>query len=298
MPTPPNDLDRLQRNREIAESFGDDPERYDRSRPSYPAVLVQRVLAAGPGRDVLDVGTGTGITARLFQAAGCTVLGVEVDERMAEFARRAGTVVEVSPIEAWDPAGRSFDAVVAGQCWHWVVPVAGAVKAAEALRPGGLFAAFWNVQQPSPEAAAAFAQAYRRHAPEQPYQRPGFDFVRAYLGMCERTAQGLRAVDGAFGEPEIWRFEWDQTYTRDEWLDVVPTHGGFSLIPRHQQVALLAELGHAIDELGGGFEMHYTTVALTATRFPSSPARGEPHAPSAMTVPGATDKERAPTPEA
>ncbi|WP_245547159.1 class I SAM-dependent methyltransferase [Nocardia brevicatena] len=102
-------------HRRMAESFGVDPERYDRARPRYPDALVERIIAAAPGLDVLDVGCGTGIEARQFQAAGCTVLGVDPDARMAEFARRTGIEVEVSTFEAWDPANRMFDAVVAGQ---------------------------------------------------------------------------------------------------------------------------------------------------------------------------------------
>ena len=305
MPILPNPPAQLHKNRQVAESFGEDPARYDRARPSYPAALMQRILAASPGRpggdgdatpEILDVGIGTGIVARLLRAAGCTVLGVEADERMAEFARQGGTEVEVATIEAWDPAGRTFDALVAGQSWHWVDPIVGAAKAAEVLRPGGLFAAFWNVHQPEPAAAAAFAEAYRRHAPELPALRPGVDPVQAYLGFCAKVGDGLRAIDGAFGEPEIWRFDWDQTYTRDEWLDVVPTHGGHSLISAEQRDALFGALGDVIDGLGGSFEAHYTTLAVAATRFPSSPARGEPHALSATNVPGATDREGDPTP--
>ncbi|MFB9838760.1 class I SAM-dependent methyltransferase, partial [Actinoallomurus acaciae] len=121
--------------REMAESFGVDPERYDRARPRYPDALVERIVAASPGPRVLDVGCGTGIEARQFQAAGCTVLGVDPDARMAGFARRTGVEVEVATFETWDPAGRVFDAVVAGQAWHWVDPVAGAAKAAQVLRP-------------------------------------------------------------------------------------------------------------------------------------------------------------------
>ena len=45
---------------------------------------------------------------------------------MADFARRTGIEVEVATFEAWDSAGRTFDAVAAGQAWHWVDPVAGA----------------------------------------------------------------------------------------------------------------------------------------------------------------------------
>ena len=79
----------------MAESFGEDAERYDRTRPPYPGVLVDWIVAASPGRDVLDVGCGTGIAARQIQAAGAVVLGVEPDARMAEFARRTG--IETAP---------------------------------------------------------------------------------------------------------------------------------------------------------------------------------------------------------
>src|SRR4051794_2410725 len=150
------------RHRGVAESFGVDAERFDRTRPSYPDALVARVVAAIPGADVLDVGCGTGIEARQFRAAGCTVLGVEPDARMAEFARRSGVEVDVATFEAWDPAGRHFDAVVAGTAWHWVDPVAGAAKAARVLRPGGRLAPFHHVFESPPEVTEAFAEAYRR----------------------------------------------------------------------------------------------------------------------------------------
>ncbi|MFY1631656.1 class I SAM-dependent methyltransferase, partial [Solwaraspora sp. WMMB335] len=143
MPTVPQEQSRpsrpeLHQARQVAESFGAEAERYDRARPRYPDALVDRIVAASPGPDVLDVGCGTGIEARQFQSANCTVLGVDPDVRMAEFARRSGVEVEVATFEDWDPAGRVFDAVVAGQAWHWVHPVAGATKAAQVLRPGGL----------------------------------------------------------------------------------------------------------------------------------------------------------------
>src|SRR4029453_7083411 len=111
---------------------------------------VERIVAASPGRDVLDVGCGTGVAARQFQAAGCTVLGIEPDARMPDFARRRGVEVETATFEAWDPAGRTFDAVVAGTAWHWVDPVAGAAKAGRILRPGGVLAPVGHVSQLPP----------------------------------------------------------------------------------------------------------------------------------------------------
>src|SRR5690242_18813267 len=148
--------------REVAESFGAEASRYDRARPSYPAALVERIVAASPGRRVLDVGCGTGIVARQFQAAGCEVLGVDPDARMAGHARERGLQVEVATFETWATNGRAFDTVVSGQAWHWVDPVAGAAKAASALRRGGRFAVFWNVFQPPADLGKAIAELYRR----------------------------------------------------------------------------------------------------------------------------------------
>ncbi|HUD80594.1 MAG TPA: methyltransferase domain-containing protein [Streptosporangiaceae bacterium] len=78
-------------HREVAESFGSDAARYDRARPSYPGALIDRIIAGSPGADVLDVGCGTGIAARQFQAAGCRVLGVDPDPRVADLTRIGAT---------------------------------------------------------------------------------------------------------------------------------------------------------------------------------------------------------------
>ncbi|WP_327003082.1 class I SAM-dependent methyltransferase [Dactylosporangium sp. NBC_01737] len=252
-------------HRQVAESFGVDAERYDRTRPTYPEAMVDRIVAASPGPDVLDVGAGTGIAARQFAAAGCRVLGVEPDARMAAFARRAGLPVEVSTFEAWDPAGRRFDAVVAGQAWHWVDPLAGAAAAARVLRPGGRLAVFWNAFQAQPEAAEAFAAVYRRVLPGS-LAAAGFGPAPAggpYAAMCAAAADGVRAA-GGFGEPEQWRFDWDVTYTRDQWLDQLPTFGGHTTLEPEQLERVLEGFGAAVDALGGSFAAHYSTVVVTA----------------------------------
>jgi SAM-dependent methyltransferase len=254
--------------RQIAESFGIDPERYDRTRPRYPGALVDRIVASSPGPDFLDVGAGTGIDARQFQAAGAVVLGIDPDARMADFARRTGVEVEVATIEAWDPAGRDFDAVVAGQTWHWVDPVAGAAKAAQVLRPGGRLAVFWNVFQPPPEAVEAFAAVHDRVLPGSlasgAYRREA-SALDLYSPILTKTADGIRAA-GALGDPEQWRYDWDRSYTRDEWLDVLPTQGLYTQLPPDTLAELLAGIGAAVDALGGSFTMAYTTVAVTAAR--------------------------------
>jgi SAM-dependent methyltransferase len=227
--------------------------------------MVDRIVAASPGPEVLDVGIGTGIAARQFRAAGCRVLGVEVDARMAGLARRGGFEVEAAAFEAWDPAGREFDAVVSGQAWHWVDPVAGAAKAAQALRPGGRLAVFWNAGQPQPDMTEAFAAVYRRVMPDLPFNPWAMPASDAYSVLCTRAADGIREAR-TFGDPEQWRFGWERSYTRDQWLDQLLTLGGHTQLPPAQLEELLAGTGAAIDATGGSFTMRYTAVVVTAAR--------------------------------
>lgn len=255
------------RQRQIAESFGVDAERYDRTRPAYPDALVERIIAAAPGPDVLDVGCGTGTAARQFQAAGCRVLGVEPDERMAGFARHSGVETEVSTFETWDPVGRTFDAVIAGTAWHWVDPAAGAAKAAEVLRHRGRLAVFGHVFQLPPDVADAFAAVYQRVMPDSPFdvramKQGALDgYQRMYAGFADAIAE-----TAGFGGIEQWRFDWERSYTRDEWLEQMPTSGGLTRLPPDRLAEVLDGVGAAVDALGGSFTMPYATVTVTARR--------------------------------
>ena len=265
-PPPPE----LHKARLIAESFGTDAPGYDRARPGYPDALVARIVAESPGPDVLDVGCGTGIAARQFQAAGCAVLGVEPDARMAGFARARGLPVEVATFEAWDPAGRKFDAVIAAQSWHWVDPVTGAAKAAQVLRPSGRLAIFSHVYEPPAEVAGPFAAARRRVVPDAPFANlPARRPLDLYQSAYAKFADKIRET-GQFREPEQWRFDWEQSYTRDQYLALLPTTGGLTRLLPGQLADILGEVGTAIDTLGGAFTMSYTTLAATAARVSAS----------------------------
>jgi hypothetical protein len=162
---------------------------------------------------------------------------------------------------------------VLDETWHWVDPVAGAAKAAQALRPAGRLALLWNAFQPPAELADAFGAVYRRVLPDLPIFSRAMPGLDAYSVICAKAADGMRAVDG-FDDPKQWRFDWEQSYTRDEWLDQLPTFGGHSAFPPGKLDELLAGLGAAIDAVGGSFAMRYAAVVVTAAR-----RRGLPREP-------------------
>lgn len=258
--------------RSLAESFGADAERYDRARPSYPPQIIDYVLTHSPGPRLLDVGIGTGTAARLFRAAEFDVDGVEVDPEMARIAREDGFDVAVSRFEDWEPTAPVYDAVVSAQTWHWIDPEAGAAKAAACLRPGGLLSLFWNVFQPAPAIADAFADAYDTTETGLPFNPWAQDPMAGYDTIITKITDGIEGAH-AFTTPEQHQWSWTRRYTRAEWLDQVPTHGGHSRIPSPALTELLGKIGSSIDENGGYFDMPYIAVNLAAhTRAQASGA--------------------------
>ncbi|HXW34690.1 MAG TPA: class I SAM-dependent methyltransferase [Acidimicrobiales bacterium] len=256
----------LHEDRRRAESFGDDAERYDRARPSYPNELVDDLTSGNP-RTVLDVGCGTGIAGRLFAARGCDVLGVEMDPRMAEVARRSGLEVEVAPFEKWDPKGRKFDLLVSGQAWHWINPEVGVEKAAGCLNSQGHFAAFWNHHTHRPEVMSAFEPVYLELAPEILENSPALGGLQAlereHSGFpAERALSANRSFEGIV----LRRYRWTKTYTTDQWLDYLLSTSDHHTMDERRRDALVDGLRKALGRLGDRFEVDGMTNFVSAKR--------------------------------
>lgn len=247
-------------NRARAESFGSRADEYDRVRPSYPDALFDELLALAP-RDALDIGCGTGKAALPLARRGVQVLGVEVDSRMAAVARENGLAVEVAAFESWPDNDRRFDLLLSGQAWHWVDPVRGAAKAAAVLRPAGHLALFWNVGDFVPSVRERMHAVYREVAP-------------SVLGLLGAGAPVAHTVD-RYREPlrvaglarqRTATYEWQQVYTRAEWLALLSTHRDHSTLAPDVLTQVRTRVGELIDELGGSITIEYSTQLLLASR--------------------------------
>jgi len=248
----------LFRDRARASSFGANAELYDRSRPRYPTALIDDLMAPSPSV-VLDVGCGTGLFGRSFAERGIPVLGVEPDAMMAEVARRHGLGVEVATFEEWDPIGRRFDLLVAGQSWHWVDPDAGAKKAAEVLNPGGTAAHAWNVGEIEDGLSEALDAVYEELAPGQAHP-----LVRHHRDSAPHASELAFVATGSFEDPEHLDYRWEHHYATDEWLTQLETHSDHALMAPEERARLLSAVGVVLYERGGGFTMRYT---CEVTRF-------------------------------
>jgi SAM-dependent methyltransferase len=142
-------------------------ENYIKYRPGYPPALI-RLLAEQHGltpRSVIaDVGSGTGILARMLLEHGSEVYGVEPNREMREAGERllAGFPrfhsVDAGA-EATTLPDASVDLVTAAQAFHWFDRARARVEFARMLRPGGTVVLVWNDRRLE---STPFLAAYER----------------------------------------------------------------------------------------------------------------------------------------
>ena len=161
---------------ELRLSFGNLAETYDRVRPPYSPVLLDRaqeLLELVPGASVLDLGAGTGRVTRELTRRFEHVVAVEPDERMRALNGDAiAGSAEAIPLE-----DASVDAVFVGEAFHWFDPEAAIPEIARVLRPRGglaiLWTHWWETEPPLPEEAlAALREPWNR---SQSQRRPPWD---------------------------------------------------------------------------------------------------------------------------
>ncbi len=178
--------------------FNEIADEYDRHRPAYPDVLIDRaceVAGLTRGARVLEVGCGTGHLTRSLLARGLRVTAVEPGQQLIARARDqldgAGEVqfVNARMEEARLPHAR-YRAVFSASAIHWVDPDVSWRKVADALADGGTLAlvSYFGLEDArSGDDQQALRSALARIAPELAADWPIYrDLDGTLAGVAQR----------------------------------------------------------------------------------------------------------------
>jgi SAM-dependent methyltransferase len=249
---------------ELRKTFGEDAELYDRVRPTYPPGLYDELAAllGYPIRPrVLEIGCGTGqATAPMIQR-GWSVKAVELSPELSRVARNNLPELEVitTDFESWPLPAEKFDLVLSATAFHWIDPRIRVPKSADALRPGGLLAVvstehiaggseqFWvDVQACYRRFTADADEDGLRPADDHPKDSAEFD------------------ASGRFGPVEFRRYEWEQTYTTAEYLDLLSSYSGHRALTQQARDGLYGCVSALIESAGGSITKRYLTQLAAA----------------------------------
>lgn len=255
----------------LRETFDSDAERYDRIRPRYPEALwdeLESVGGLGPGSRVLEIGIGTGQATEQLAERGYRVLGIELGPRLATLAvgrlARFGPQVKivVDSFDTWRSVGVRFDAVVAATSFHWLDPATRVQRAAACLRRDGVLAtiATHHVAGGDDATFELIQQCYRRWDPDVSTD------VRLPRASEIPSEDAEIVGSGLFDAPVFRRYEWEQSYTTLEYLDLLRTYSGHIALGGEALEGLLGCIGEVIDRHGGRIRKGYLNELRVARR--------------------------------
>lgn len=243
---------------EMSMSFGAEARTYETGRPDYPIQSVDWMLQPVVGGErsirVADVGAGTGKLTRAVQELGAEVVAIDPDAKMLETLRENVHAVPtfVGTAERLPLPDASVDAVLVGQAWHWVEPVAASAEVARVLRPGGVLGLVWNIRDDSVAWVARLTQIMHGSRAE------------------EMLAAGDPSIEPPFAAMERAEWRWSRPMNRETLLAMARSRSHIITADRDDRARIEAGLADLFDEIGASgdrvVELPYVTRAFRAVR--------------------------------
>ncbi len=222
-------------------------ELYDQHRPRPPETIRDLLLAVAATDHpalVVDLGSGTGLSTRLWAPVARRAVGIEPNEDMRAVARSVPSTgpVEYLPTRS-DRTGLETgcaDIVTCSQSFHWMEPLPTLIEAARILRAGGVFAAYdcdWPPTTGSWEAEKAYAECMSQVRQWEERSDPG---ERVTAWPKERHLDRIRE-SGRFRYVKEVAVHHIETGSADRFVGLLLTQGS---------VQSLLKAGRGEDEIG------------------------------------------------
>lgn len=245
--------------------FGEVADAYQRARPTYPTALFDTIVAitdARPGDPVFEIGAGTGKATEGFLTKALRVTACEPSPGMANVLRSRfpEIVVHESSLEDAAIEDGSYVVVAAAQSWHWVDPVLGPARAADALRDRGWLALFWNRSDlDDSDWHDELQPIYERITPHMTHAKNADKIGRTVERAVVQLGRSRR-----FGPCTVEELPWVARYTTSQYIDLLGTYSDHRILPDDRRAALHGAIAESLDARGGTIDHPFVAELLAA----------------------------------
>lgn len=249
---------------EFREVFDTIPEQFERWRPQYCEELFHDFIACagiGPGKDVLELGPGTGQATDPVLKTGCDYQAIELGSHLCSFMRRKYSQypnfhIVNDDFITHDFGAQRFDAIYSAATIQWIPEEVAFSKTFQLLKPGGTLAMFLTKSDYKTPNESLYNEIQKVYAayfkPETAYKSGAFSYKNAvlygYVDFQQREYAGRRE------------------FTAEEYVSFCGTHCDHFVLPEPYKTKFFEGLRAAVLEAGDRIVLQDTFVLFTVKK--------------------------------
>ena len=250
---------------EFRKIFDTIPEKFDQYRPRYSRELFDaliRYAEIGSGKEVLELGPGTGQATDPILNTGCDYHAIELGEHLYEkmkekYSDRPNFSIVNDDFITHDFGEQKFDMIYSAATIQWIPEEVAFGKTFELLKPGGVL-------------AMLFTREDYRSDNEELYEKIQDIYTKYFKPEIEYTQGGFgytKASDYGYTEVEKLEFYGTREYTADDFVRYNGTHCTHIVISEPYKTQFFEGLRQAVLDAGDKI-VYKDTYVLYLTKKP------------------------------
>lgn len=248
---------------ELRKVFDTIPEQFDRYRPRYSPELFRELIdhaGVGPGKNVLELGPGTGQATEPILRTGCNYLAIELGEHLADkmqqkFGHMPNFSIVCDDFITHDFPDGQFDLIYSAATIQWIPENIAFSKTFRMLKPGGTL-------------AMMLTRSEYRSSNEALYQQIQQVYDRFYQPQEKYSQKFTYTNAPAYGYVDFEKREYPGTreFTADEYVGYCGTHCDHIVIPEPYSSQFFGGLREAVLQAGDKIVFNDTYVLYLAKK--------------------------------
>ena len=241
------------------------PDQFDQFRPRYSEELFACLNAKagiGPGKQVLELGPGTGQATEPVLRTGCEYHAIELGEHLCrKMKEKYGKLPNFNIVNddfiTHDFGDLKFDVIYSAATIQWIPEDVAFAKTFDLLKPGGTLAMMLTFSEYKSENEPLYEKIQKLYdqyyKPEIQYKHGGFRYAAA--------------PEYGYENLEKYEFKGRRTFTADSYVAFSGTHCDHIVIPEPLRTEFFEGLRNAVLDAGDRIVFNDTYV-LYLTRKP------------------------------